>query len=268
MKLSTIAMCGVLTLGLARGAEAQPLDPKGLSSALAAKPTGAAAEQLATQIRAWFGGSEALQKGPAPKIDDLLVAWAVEAPGLAANAPAPRVVSDLVAFTMPLVKVGDDEVVCRRRAAAQTAPRITWHYEIGDRRLGGGQLEVYETPSRQPRAAGRAQGQAQADAGLEEQDLRRHDARLVGLRPGAVQGRRARLRDGLPGRRRLQGLRADRLRQPDRQEGHAGHGRHLHQARASFEDGGGRTGASSTTRSPTSTPGSCSRRSCPRSRRR
>ena len=59
----------------------------------------------------------------------------------------------------------------------------------------------------------------------------------------------------------------DGLRQPDRQEGHAGHGRHLHQARA-VRATAARTAASSTTRSPTSTRGSCSRRSCPRSRRR
>ena len=98
MKLTTILICGALVMGVANVARGQTLDPKGLSVALASKPAGAAAEQLAAQIRAWFGGSENLAKGPGPKIDELTVAWAIEAPGLAANAPAPRVVSDACDF--------------------------------------------------------------------------------------------------------------------------------------------------------------------------
>jgi enterochelin esterase family protein len=146
MKLSTMVMCGALVIGVANDARGQTLDPKGLSAALASKPAGAAAEQLAGQIRAWFGGSENLLKGPGPKIDDLTVAWAIEAPGLAANAPAPRVVSDVVAFTMPLVKVGDNGLYAGVATLAD-GYAMSWHYEVGDRRLGGGQLETYETPA-------------------------------------------------------------------------------------------------------------------------
>ena len=50
-----------------------------------------------------------------------------------------------------------------------------------------------------------AQRQADATEGLEKQDLRWHDPGLVGLRPRPVQGRRAGLRHGLSGWRRVTG---------------------------------------------------------------
>jgi len=143
MKLTTFALCGAFLLGLAATARSQTLDPKSLASALEAKPAGADAEQLAARIRTWFGGSENLVKGPAPKIDDLTVAWAIEAPGLAPNV-VPRVVSDVVAFTKPMVKVGDSGLYALV-ATLSHGYAMTWHYEVTDRRLGGTQLEVYET---------------------------------------------------------------------------------------------------------------------------
>ncbi len=144
MKLPTIVILGSLLVGLVDDAAAQALDPAALAAALSAKPAGAGAEQLAGRIRTWFGGTGNLLKGPAPKIDDLAVAWAIEAPGLAASAPAPRVVSDVVAFTLPLVKVGDSGLYAGVATLAH-GYAMTWHYEVGDRRLGGGQLEVYDT---------------------------------------------------------------------------------------------------------------------------
>jgi enterochelin esterase family protein len=143
--MKMIVICGLLIVACAGGVEAQTLDPQSLAAALAAKPAGPEAEQLASRIRSWFGGPENLAKGTAPKIDGLAVAWAIEAPGLAANAPAPRVVSDVVAFTMPLVKVGDSGVYAGVATLAN-GYAMSWHYEVGDRRLGGGQLETYETP--------------------------------------------------------------------------------------------------------------------------
>jgi enterochelin esterase family protein len=144
MKLSTIVILGSLLPGLVHQTEAQALTPSSLSAALSAKPSGAEADALAGRIRAWFDGSANLVKGPAPKIDDLTVVWAIEAPGLAANVPPPRVVSDVVAFMMPLVKVGDSGLYAGVATLAH-GYAMTWHYEVGDRRLGGGQLEVYET---------------------------------------------------------------------------------------------------------------------------
>ena len=143
MRLTTIALCGTVLLGLAHAAHGQALDPKSLAAALDAKPSGADADQLAARIRTWFGGTENLVKGPAPKIDELTVAWAIEAPGLAANA-APRVVSDVVAFSRPLVRVGDTGLYAVV-ATLSHGYAMSWHYELPDRRLGGGQLEVYET---------------------------------------------------------------------------------------------------------------------------
>ena len=49
---------------------------------------------------------------------------------------------------------------------------------------------------------------------LEEQGLRRHRARLLGLRPGAVRRQDAGLRHGLPGRRRLRRTRRAQFRVP------------------------------------------------------
>jgi enterochelin esterase-like enzyme len=143
MRLMTVALCGTVILGLAEAARCQTLDPKSLAIALDAKPSGADADQLAARIRTWFGGTETLVKGPAPKIDELTVAWAIEAPGLAANA-VPRVVSDVVAFSRPLVRVGDTAVYASV-ATLSHGYAMSWHYELPDRRIGGGQLEVYET---------------------------------------------------------------------------------------------------------------------------
>jgi len=124
--------------------ETASLTPKTLQAALAQKPEGADAEKLAERIRAYYGGSEALLKGGAPKIDELTVAWAVEAPQLAPNV-TPRVVADVGALNLPLVKVGTTGVYAAAANLSHGAA-VTWHYELGpDRHLGGSQLEVYET---------------------------------------------------------------------------------------------------------------------------
>ena len=201
MKLTRPVLAALLLLGVVNDARGQALDPHALATALAAKPTGPAAEQLAAQIRAWFGGSEALQKGPGPKIDDLTVAWAVEAPGLAANAPAPRVVSDLVAFTMPLVKVGDSGLYAGV-ASLSDGYAMTWHYEIGDRRVGGGQLEVYETPADGREHPGVPKGAVKQMPAWESRIFAGTTRDWWVYVPVAVRGDAPAARDGLPGRRR------------------------------------------------------------------
>ncbi|HEU4939055.1 MAG TPA: alpha/beta hydrolase-fold protein [Vicinamibacterales bacterium] len=124
--------------------ETAPLTPKTLQAALAQKPDGADAEKLAERIRAYYGGTETLLKGGTPKIEELTVAWAVEAPQLAPNV-TPRVVADVGALNLPLVKVGTSGVYAAVANLSHGAA-LTWHYELGpDRRLGGSQLEVYET---------------------------------------------------------------------------------------------------------------------------
>jgi enterochelin esterase-like enzyme len=122
-----------------------PLTPKTLGEALAAKPSGSDADRLAERIRAYFGGRETLMKGAPPKIDELTVAWAIEAAALPANARAPRVAGDVGnGFVVPLTQVGSTDVYAGV-ATLSHATALTWHYEVGDRRAGGGQLEVYET---------------------------------------------------------------------------------------------------------------------------
>jgi enterochelin esterase family protein len=143
MKLSFLLISGFLFCGVVSAQNGPALTPKSLQAALSAKPAGADAEQLAERIRSYFGGSAAMVKGAAPKIDELTVAWAIDAPSLAANSPAPRVVADVGAFTMPLTPVGTAGVFAGVATLAHGSA-MTWHYEVGDRRMGGGQLEVYE----------------------------------------------------------------------------------------------------------------------------
>src|SRR5438045_1326914 len=124
--------------------DAGTLTPKALQASLAAKQDDAAANALADQIKAYFGGSENLLKGAPPKIDELTVAWAIEAPQLAPNV-TPRVVADVGFLNLPLVRVGTSDVYAAAATLAH-GTALTWHYEVGTtQRLGGSQLEVYET---------------------------------------------------------------------------------------------------------------------------
>src|SRR3954453_8694221 len=143
MRLSfPIVICSVSAASLAQAPA--PLTSKSLQAALAAKPEGTDADALAERIRAYFGGSEALMKGGAPKIDELTVAWALESPQLAASV-TPRVVADAGALNLPMVKVGTTGVWAAVANLSHGAA-MTWHYELGpDRHVGGSQLEVYET---------------------------------------------------------------------------------------------------------------------------
>lgn len=136
-------------------AQNAPLTPKTLQTALQANPTGAEAEKLAEQLRASFGKNN-LTKGAAPKVDDLSVAWAFEAP--ATGLPqAVAVVSEDGQFRLPLKRVGTTPVF----AAATTLPEgeaFRWKYQVDDRTLAGGQLEVYTTPAEMKEQAGVPKG--------------------------------------------------------------------------------------------------------------
>jgi enterochelin esterase-like enzyme len=145
MRLGIAVATGLVVCGTMAGAqEESPLTPSSLQAALAAKPEGAQAERLAERIRTYFGGSEALVKGAPAKIDELTVAWALEAPQLAANAPAPRVAWDPGNYNLPLTKVGTSGLYAGTATLAH-GTAFNWHYEAGDRRFGGGQVEAYET---------------------------------------------------------------------------------------------------------------------------
>jgi enterochelin esterase family protein len=145
VKVTTAAVAICLMAGAASAQEVPALTPQTLGAALAATPEGPEADKLAERVRTWFGGGELLAKGAAaPKIDETTVAWAIEVPQLPAGAPPPRVVSDAVHFAMPLAKVGSGSLYTGV-ATLSHGTAFSWHFEAGDRRLGGGQLEVYDT---------------------------------------------------------------------------------------------------------------------------
>ena len=143
MRITPLAILLLLS-SPASAQDAPALTPRSLEAALAARPQAAEADKLAERIRAWFGAEGLLKGSAVPKIDDLMVAWAVELPPPAADAPPARVVSDAVHFTMPLTRVGSGGLYAGV-ATLSHGEAFTWHFEAADRRLGGGQLEVYET---------------------------------------------------------------------------------------------------------------------------
>jgi enterochelin esterase-like enzyme len=143
MRLSTLVVTTLVLCGMVTSADGQTLTPRALEAALAAKPAGADAGKLADQIRTYFGGSDNVLKGAAPKIDELAVAWAIDAPVPPANGAPVRVVADVGGFILPLSRVGETSVYAGVATLAHGAA-MSWHYEVGDRRAGGGQLEAYE----------------------------------------------------------------------------------------------------------------------------
>jgi enterochelin esterase family protein len=143
MRLAIVLIAVTLGSGIA-GAQQSPLTPRSLSAALSQTAEPAEADRLADRIRQDFGGSEGLAKGAAPKVDELMVAWAVEIPHVVPNPPPPRIVADVGGFTLPLTKVGTSGLYAGV-ATLSHGTAFTWHYDAGGKRLGGGQLEVYET---------------------------------------------------------------------------------------------------------------------------
>lgn len=145
MKLSVVLVTVTLLSGSVAFAQEGPaLDPKSLLTALEAKPDGPAAERLADRIRTFFGGRDVLLRGAPARVDELTVAFALEVPNLPAAGPAPRAVADHGMFNLPLTKVGTGGVYAGVANLTHGAA-FTWHYEAGGARLGGSQLEVYET---------------------------------------------------------------------------------------------------------------------------
>jgi len=140
----TTALLGITAI--AQQPASPALTPRMLESLLTAKPQGAEAEQLAARVRTTFG-ADALARGAAPQVDELAVAWALELPQPpAAQARPPRVASDNGGFNLTLNRIGTTNVYAATTTLSH-GTAFTWHYEAGDRRLGGGQLEVYTTPS-------------------------------------------------------------------------------------------------------------------------
>ncbi len=118
----------------------EPLNPQSLRAALALNPKDEDANRLAERVREYFGKEEIL-KGSAPKIDELTVAWAIE---IAPNQPAPKIVGDTAKMLLPMPRIGTTNVYAVVVSMGHGAA-LRWHYEVGDQKLGGGQLELYRT---------------------------------------------------------------------------------------------------------------------------
>ncbi len=143
---ATILLCAAVGIAQQRTPSDAGLDPKTLQAALAAKPQGADAERLVERIRTMFGGRDVLMRGAPPKIDETTVAWAIElSEALPAGRSAPRVAHDVGNLNDPMVRVANSNVYALVRTLSSGAA-FTWHFEAGDRRFGGSQLEVWETP--------------------------------------------------------------------------------------------------------------------------
>ena len=128
----------VLIWAPAAPAQDQPLSPDTLRRALAAKPKGNAANQLADRIRAWFG-KDNLVKGATSKVDGLNVAFAIEAPGVTGTI---HVTSDDGKLRLSMVRLGTTDVY----AATTTLPdgsAMKWVYHVAGKRSGGGNVETY-----------------------------------------------------------------------------------------------------------------------------
>ena len=172
MRSVVVGLVGLMLSGTATAQDGVPLTPKSLQAALAAKPEGAEAERLAERIRTYFGGSEALVKGAAAKIDELtgrLGARSAAAAGERSRAPG-RVGCGHLHAAAHEGRHERASTPAWRTLSHGTA--FTWHYEAGDRRFGGGQLEVYETHPDSREQPGVPKGDRQADAAVGEQDLR------------------------------------------------------------------------------------------------
>jgi enterochelin esterase family protein len=141
-----LAACALAaSLAAAPGfAQERPLSPRELDARLLARPSGAAADQLANALREWFG-AEALKRGPAPKVDETVVAWAIELPEAG---PLPHVVSLDGKFDLSLTRVGETAIYAGV-AWLEDGDAMRSTYQVGDRRYTGlprtPELEVYRT---------------------------------------------------------------------------------------------------------------------------
>lgn len=142
-----IALVGCFLGGAAR-AQQPAIRPRELQAALAANPTGAAAEALAERLRAALG-AENLKKGTArPITEETLVIFAVET-----SEGEPRVVQLGNIRSWRLTRLGETNVW----AGVGVLPNFavtTYQYEVAGRRFGGAtvQMEYFPPhPDSQPR---------------------------------------------------------------------------------------------------------------------
>ena len=233
--MSTRAALGLslfLTFTLIRPAvSADTLTVKTLADRIAANPTGEPAAALAEDIRTWFGkdrsGANNVVRGANPKVEGLATAWAIEAPGATTAA-----VKKGDGQSFPLTRIGDTPIFAAVSTLAN-GEGFRWSYLTDGTKPGrSNTIEVYTDQPELAEQPGVPKGEADEATPVGEQDLPWNAARLVGLCPGAVQGRPTRVRHGVSGWRRVHERRADGLRQSDRQGRNAGLRCGFHQSRS------------------------------------
>jgi len=139
----TLLLSLLATFTLAHSAAgADKLSTRTLAARIAAKPTGADAEALADEIRAWFGkdraGRNNVLDGANPKVEQLETAWAIEAPEARSATVA---TSDRK--LLPLTRIGETPIFAAVIPLANGAA-FRWSYETeGTRALKQGQVEAY-----------------------------------------------------------------------------------------------------------------------------
>jgi enterochelin esterase-like enzyme len=123
----------------------EPLTPKSLSEAIAAKPRGAEAEKLAGRIRSYFNKQANkqvdLRTGVDPIVDELAVVWAIEVPEAKSE---PRIASNDGKFILPLTRIGKTDLYCGV-TGLPWGGAMKWHYEAGEQKFQDRNLEVYST---------------------------------------------------------------------------------------------------------------------------
>ena len=265
-----LLLAGLLLAGWmpALAQQPAPLTPQALDAALAAAPHGADAERLADRVREWFGGSERLLSGSAtPKIEGLQVAWAIELPSAAStDAEIPIVESDAVHFTRRLTRIGTTNLYATVTSLSQ-GDAFTWHFDAGHDGASAA------ASSRSTRRIPTAVEHPGVPRGVVTQSRRgrARSSRAPRATGGSTSPRSTRPRtppavmvfqDGAGPKDCVPTVFDNLIAKGDMP---VTVGIFIEPGRRSTT--AARTAASSTTRSRTSTRGSCSRRSCPRSRR-
>jgi enterochelin esterase-like enzyme len=121
---------------------ADQLSMETLTARIAAKPTGEDARALANDIRVWFGkersGTNNVARGAPPKVERLMTAWAIEAPGAKSV-----VVKKGEGESLILTQIGDTPLFAGTAALAN-GEAFRWSYQNDGKQVGRtGQLEVY-----------------------------------------------------------------------------------------------------------------------------
>jgi enterochelin esterase family protein len=132
---------------------AQPLKPptdKELAEALKLLPADSALAERDLAVRANLlraaVGDRNLPKGAPPKINGRAVAFAIQA-----STPSVKVVSKDGKFSLPLHGLSNNIHAAVTELPSGTA--FLWHYDVGGKQVGGGQLEVYDVhPDSIPRS--------------------------------------------------------------------------------------------------------------------